>query len=148
MGDFDLERYDDSAETDNRSQGQPLWIEVLRWIGVLPGAVLGAGIIHLLSKVVMWLGSSRFADDTWFDLIWREVITNGVYGAAIVGCAFYIAPRGKAIVATVFSALVLFLSGFLFFVAIGAEQWMSLVGILFMNVGSIWMTITAWSGEL
>jgi hypothetical protein len=148
MRDFDIETYGESVDPDEHSLRQPLWIEVLRWIGVLPGAVLGAGIIHVLSKVVMWLGSSRFGDDTWFDLIWREVITNGVYGAAIVGCAFYIAPRGKAIVATVFAGLVLFLSGFLFFVAFGAEQWMSLVGILFMNVGSIWMTITAWSDEL
>ena len=134
MRDFDIETYGESVDPDEHSLRQPLWIEVLRWIGVLPGAVLGAGIIHVLSKVVMWLGSSRFGDDTWFDLIWREVITNGVYGAAIVGCAFYIAPRGKAIVATVFAGLVLFLSGFLFFVAFGAEQWMSLVGILFMNV--------------
>lgn len=148
MRDFDIETSGESVDSDEHSLRQPLWIEVLRWIGVLPGAVLGAGIIHVLSKVVMWLGSSRFGDDTWFDLIWREVITNGVYGAAIVGCAFYIAPRGKAIVATVFAGLVLFLSGFLFFVAFGAEQWMSLVGILFMNVGSVWMTITAWSGEL
>ena len=148
MRDFDIETYGESVDPDEHSLRQPLWIEVLRWIGVLPGAVLGAGIIHVLSKVVMWLGSSRFGDDTWFDLIWREVITNGVYGAAIVGCAFYIAPRGKAIVATVFAGLVLFLSWFLFFVAFGAEQWMSLVGILFMNVGSIWMTITAWSDEL
>ena len=148
MADFDLGRYGETAEADEVSQGQPLWIEVLRWIGVLPGAVLGAGIIHILSKVVMWLGSSRFGDDTWFDLIWREVITNGVYGAAIVGCAFYIAPRGKAIVATVFAGFVLFLSGFPLFVAIGAEVWMGLVGIVFMNVGSVWMTITAWSGEL
>ena len=148
MADFDLERYGESTEADEVSRSQTLWIEVLRWVGVLPGAILGAGIIHILSKVVMWLGSSRFGDDTWFDLIWREVITNGVYGAAIVGCAFYIAPRGKAIVATVFAGLVLFLSGFLFFVAIGAEQWMGLAGIVFMNVGSVWMTITAWSEEL
>lgn len=148
MAGFDLESHGDSVESDNRSEGQPLWIEVLRWIAVLPGAVLGAEISHLLSKVVMWLGSSRFGDDTWFDLIWHEVITKGVYGFAIVGCAYYIAPRGKAIVATVFAALVSFLSGLLFCVAIGAEQWMSLVGILFMNVGSIWMTVTVWSGEL
>jgi len=53
MTDFDLERYGDSAEPDNLSRGQPMWIEVLRWIGVLPGAVLGAEIIHILSKVVM-----------------------------------------------------------------------------------------------
>jgi hypothetical protein len=127
---------------------QPLWLEILRWVLLLPGVFLGAGIIHILSRIVMWLGSSRFDNDTWFDLIWREVITNGIYGAAIVGCAFYIAPRGKAIIATLFSALVLFFSGFLFFVAIGSKEWMSLVGIIFINVGSIWMTVAAWGGEI
>lgn len=148
MSQYDIDRYGDSNEFDDTVPRQPLWLEVLRWIGLLPGVILGAGIIHVLSKIIMWLGSSRFGDDTWFDLVWREIITNGVYGAAIVGCAFYIAPRGKAIVATVFAGLILFLSGFLFFVAIGSEQWMSLLGILFMNIGSIWMTITAWSGEI
>jgi len=69
MADFDLERYGQSTEADEVSRSQPLWIEVLRWVGVLPGAILGARIIHILSKFGMWLTSSRFGDDTWFDLI-------------------------------------------------------------------------------
>jgi hypothetical protein len=100
---------------DSRPIEQPIWIQVLRWIAILPGAVIGACIITIISGIVMWLGSSRFGGDTWFDLIWRELITNGAGGAAFVYCAAWVAPKGKIPVAITFSSIVLFISGVLAF---------------------------------
>jgi hypothetical protein len=143
-----MNNYDKTTNANNIDSSQPMWLEVLRWVGLIPGAILGAGLVHMFSKLIMWLGSSSYGNDTWFDLIWREVITNGIYGAAFVGCAYFIAPRGKGVVAIVFGGLVLFLSGALFFMAFGTKQWMSVLGLIFMNVGSIIVAVKAWNGEL
>jgi hypothetical protein len=96
---------------DSRPIEQPIWIQVLRWIAILPGAVIGACIITIISGIVMWLGFSRFGGDTWFDLIWRGLITNGAGGAAFVYCAAWVAPKGNIPVAITFSSIVLFISG-------------------------------------
>jgi len=136
------------ADRKGERQSPSLWVDFLRWVALIPGVILGATIVHALSRLVMWLGSSRFSDDTWFDLIWREVMTNGIYGAAIVTCAFWIAPRGKAVVATIFAGIVLFLSGYLVFYAIAKENWISLAGITCMNLGSICSAVAAWNGDL
>lgn len=148
MSPLDSDLFDSLSSQKKTVYGKAMWLDLLRWIVLLPGVIIGATIVHAISRLGMWLGSSRFSDDTWFDLIWREVFTNGIYGAAIVTCAFWIAPRGKAIVATVFAGLVLFLSGYLVFYAVAKENWISLVGVTFMNIGSIWSAVAAWAGEL
>ena len=127
---------------------QPIWIQVLRWIAILPGAIIGAGIVNIISGIVMWLGSSRFGDETWFDLIWRQLITNGAYGAAFVFCAAWIAPKGKIPIAITFSAIVLFISGVACVPTIAEKDWLSLVGLVAMNVGSIVISVGITRGEI
>lgn len=145
MTDYDSDSNQISYLADDLGDEQPIWIVVLRWIGVLPGAIVGASLMHVIFKIVSWLGSSHMGGDTWLDLIWREILGSGIYGAAFVWCAAWIAPCGKAVVGTVFAGLVLFLSGLLFFVAFGAEQWMSVVGVISMNVGSILTAVSIWN---
>ena len=127
---------------------QPIWIQVLRWIALLPGAAIGACIVTIISGIVMWLGSSRFGNDTWFDLIWRELITNGACGAAFVFCATWVAPKGKIPVAITFSSIVLFISGVACLPVIAEKDWMSLIGLVATNIGSIAISVGITRGEI
>lgn len=126
----------------------PVWKQVLLWIAVLPGALLGSTVVYWLAHIVTWLGSSYTGDeDTWLHHIWSEVIRNGVCGAAWVYCAGYIAPRAKITVAITFAAALLFLSSLSFFNAIAQHEWMSLLGVVFLNAGAILCAVSVATRE-
>ncbi|MDC0066860.1 serine/threonine protein kinase [Verrucomicrobia bacterium] len=139
-----------SNQTDNQSDDKPeqlqtkgpKWKEVTRWVLLLPGVILGAGLIHLITKLVVKMGSNRMGpSDSWFDLIWHNIIFSLAYGYGAIWFAVTIAPRAKKTVAIVFSGLILFLSGYAFFVSIMTKEWMGILEITFINIGSICVTL-------
>ncbi len=125
----------------------PVWKQVLLWIALLPGAFLGSIVVFWLAKIVTWLGSSYYGEDTWFHHIWTEVVTNGACGAAWVYCAAYIAPRAKITVAITFAAAVLFLTSISFYTAIAQREWMSLLGVVCLIAGAAMCAVTIARGE-
>jgi hypothetical protein len=148
MNDYDYRTAGErQIESVSGSQRMPVWKEVLLWVAVLPGAFVGSTVAYWLMHGVMWLGSSRFGDDSWFYYIWKEVFTNGICGAAWVYCASFIAPRGKIAVSITFASLVLFISGISFFTSIARHEWMTLLGVIFLNVGAIVTAVSITTGE-
>jgi len=126
----------------------PLWQQILRWIALIPGAVAASIIATFLMNIVMWLGSSRFGEDSWFSYLYREIAVQAVCGAVFVYSAGYIAPRGKIPTTITFSALLLFVSGVAFFGALSQEDWMSLLGVVCVNIGSIAVAVSVATGQI
>ncbi len=135
---------EDSGIHDSR---MPIWKQVLLWIAVLPGALFGSTITFWIMGLFSWLGSSRFGDDSWFYYIWRQIMTNGLCGAAFVYCAGYIAPKGKIATSITFAALTLLLSSLSFFTSINRREWMSVLGIVCLNAGAIITAVSVARGE-
>jgi len=130
------------------NQPQPTWLEVLRWIAVLPGAVAGALIAYWISRAFSWLASSRVGGDTWYEYILKEVLSNGVMGAAFVFCATIIAPRYQPTVACVAAGIILILSGAGFAFTLPTKEYISILALVCMNAGAIIIAIPITRGDI
>src|SRR6267154_1557709 len=82
-------------------------VKRLRWLAVLPAALVGSQALYLLARLAISFGWPHFF----------RVVSLAIYGPAFVLCGSYTAPRARTVVAIVLTA-VNFLSnaiGFLFF---------------------------------
>jgi hypothetical protein len=89
---------------------QSLWV-TLRWLGVLPAAVLGClpafGFLELLTAL---LPKASDGGLTWLEGILGGVIGTAAFGASFVVAGAWVAPRGRTAVALVLSAVMLTLA--------------------------------------
>ncbi len=119
-----------------------IWIEVMRWVAMLPAAFLGAIVVYWIAKLIMWL-SDRFGDEGLFGedsmvyYVWRELFSSTASGAAFVFCGTLTAPRGRVVVAIVLAGLILFLAGATSLASAFSREWMGLVYWAFLTLGSI-----------
>ena len=125
----------------------PVWKQTLLWIAVLPGALLGSTVVFLGARLIMWLSSSFYYDDSLFHFIFREIFTNGICGAAFVYCGGYIAPRCKITVVITLAAITLFISSVSFFMAIAGHDWMHLLGTASLIAGAIVTAVSVAKGK-
>jgi hypothetical protein len=137
-----------SSYPQPKTTGQPAWLQAIRWIATLPAAIFGSLIAYWAIRLVMWLGSSRFGDESWLEYFWNEIVSSGLMGAAFIFCAAYVAPRFKRQTAIVFAGLLLSLSGLLLVAAFSTEQYMSVLATICMNGGAIITAIAIFTGEL
>jgi len=70
-------------------------VRVLRWIAVLPGALVGAALLHFLLVVLYTALFAAAGDDGFARRLVLRTIVNVVFGAAVVGLAGAIAPARK-----------------------------------------------------
>lgn len=144
---FSGQDVDNSTRPALQSTPIPIWASILRWVVLIPGAIIGSIIVLWFTQFTWWFGSSRFGNDSWAYYIGGELMTNGFSGASWVYIAAYIAPRGKIPVAITFAGAALFLTGVVFFSAIVCNDWMTLIGITAFNVGAVVVSIGATSHE-
>ncbi len=131
-----------------REPEQATWLQVIRWIGTVPAAVVGSVLAYWIGRLIMWLGSSRFGDETWFEFFFKEIFSSGLMGAAFVYCAAFLAPKFKRQTAVTFAGILLCLSAALFYAAIMTSLYMSMLSIVCMNVGSIITAVATYNEEI
>lgn len=125
----------------------PVWKEVLLWIAVLPGMLLGSVVAHAAAKMASWLSSSMTGDDSWFHGILSSIIPNAAAGYAFVFCAAYIAPRGKNAVAVVAACVGAFLASVSIIACLQDQRWLDLAGAVAAFAAAVVAVISIWTGE-
>jgi hypothetical protein len=112
----------------------PNW---LRWILVPVSSVLAMFIVNILARLFFWL-QARFlglGEGAWLELIWKNVLSGGVTGFAMVYIGVMTAPFGKKVVALVLGGLFVMLGGLSFLMALGKEDWWGATEVGFTIVG-------------
>ena len=122
----------------------------VRWIAVLPGAVLGFFISYALIKLFNLL-SNWFAEvspDSPFASFTDNVILAGFAGFIFVYFGCKIAPNHKKIVAYCLTGLIILFCGMGLSIAISDGIFWNIVGDIFPGVGAIIALYQINSGEL
>jgi hypothetical protein len=135
------------AETLNQRPEIATWKQLLLWIAVLPGSLLASMIVHAIAKALVWLSSSVSGDDSWWQMIFAQVVPEGIWAYAFVFCAAFIAPRAKVIVAIIFGAIVLALVVLAAIGLVRDHRWLDLVGDISGLVGAIIAVVSIVTGE-
>ena len=92
-------------------------IEVLRWLAVLPVAVIAGVAAHLLAIIGNSPGCTRGLinpDESVLDRCFVVLVSNVAMGAVIVIAGAKTAPRYKQVVAIVLAVVWIFFSGMVF----------------------------------
>jgi hypothetical protein len=125
----------------------PLWKQILLWIAVLPGALLGGELALLGVRAGMWITSSYYGDDSWLHMILGAVLPDGAFGYSVVFCGAFIAPTRKITVAIVLAALILSLVTLAATGDIRDHRWWDLGAVVAALVGAAVASVTIATGE-
>ena len=116
---------------------RPRAIVVLRWIAVIPAALIGAGLFHLVSI----LGNSFTLG---FDVLESNVgmfltrtISNILFGGAFVIIAFLVAPRHKSRTAIFVASLFLAGSVAIWLSGLGIDNGWDAYGLIISNASCL-----------
>lgn len=91
----------------------PAWKSILRWMAVLPIAVIGSSLAFWVVTGAWWLGGSATGNDSRIYAILSTITAYGVSGFALPYCGAWVAPSSKPTVANLLAgagALVLVLA--------------------------------------
>jgi hypothetical protein len=125
--------------------------KVLRWIAVLPAAVVAYVlarflIIALNRLMIIWYAG--VPPDSFLLRLYVTGMGEVVGGAVLVAVGAYVAPQFKVKVAVVLAALVLLTAGFLLFPAVWLKDYWTRFAIICMAVGSGSTAYGIYSGEV
>ena len=137
------ESYLKSNSLEGEAVKGSVWKAALRWTLVLPGSFLGAFLGEFFVRIIGFLASDYSGSATWGEIIFHRILEGLAFGAGFVLCAYYIAPRGKVVVATTFAGMVLVVSLIFIVVPLSQNEWMLTLEVIFMNVGAIGTAIQA-----
>jgi hypothetical protein len=118
---------------------------VLRWLLLLPGALLGAVIGGALFKFVNTITGQA---DSWLFGSLIDLAGSWITGALAVALAMTIAPSHRPRVGLVAGAVVLVLAGCLLFPALMMRRWFSAVSCVVLAVGAGSVAYSVANGEL
>lgn len=130
---------------------KPFWKTILLWIAVLPAAILGMILAYGLWRIIHYISAAaRFVDtDSWINIVFTDIMSNSIAGAAFVYIGSRVAPTDRKIVAIVLTGLLLVVSGSsLFIVNFMTRDYASNLGIICGNIGSIICCISIYKGEM
>ena len=117
---------------DNFVEKNPRLTEILRWIFVLPAAIIGALLAFGFIRLIHLLGG-----ESNFAFFINEMISGIVFGGAFVYSAVYVAPRYKTKVAMVFAILLLFVTINSIYLCIINNDFLSSIKDIFSCIGAI-----------
>ena len=128
---------------------EPLWLQTLKWIGVLPAGVAASILVYWIWRLIHLLTASRYIEpDSWLNIIFMELMSSGLMGAAFVYVGVWLAPTKKEIVSYVLSGLNLVLSGMSLFATFLTIEYFSLIAIVALCVGAIATTVSISKGDI
>lgn len=121
--DDDEPKDDEPAVNADALPAEPRWLDnqnhigvALRWVAVLPAAIVGALLARFVVVVVNRFTMAAYVDpDSFLGRLFVEYVGGAVLGGAAVYAGTYVAPRFKSQVSIVMAALVLLIAGFLLF---------------------------------
>ena len=114
------------------AEKNPRLTVILRWIFVLPAAIIGALLAFFFIRLIHLLG-----DASNFKFIINEVISAMVFGGAFVYSAVYVAPRYKTKVGIVFAILLSFVAINSIYLCIINNDFLSSIKDIFSCIGAI-----------
>jgi hypothetical protein len=122
----------------------------VRWVLFIPGALVGAVVVHILYMLINRLGMSMYwmNPDSLFAKLFLVPAASGLMGASFVYIGTYIAPEKKKLVAVILGGVLLVLSGFLLFPAIWTVDLWAIVADVAMNIGSVIVVLSILHEEI
>ncbi len=107
------------------------FVRVLRWIAVLPAAILGGFIANILFLLINKITMLGYIDpNSFMAKLFLAIAGGAVFGASIVYVAAYVAPSHRKPVAVVFAGLVVLLSGLSLLFVISRHDWWGLLNLI------------------
>lgn len=134
--------------TESTKQHSKL-IEILRWIGFLPGALIAGYLAFVVFTLTnQWTLLMTGMDlDSFYSQLYSEFTSHAAMGAGFVYAGAFIAPDHKKIVAAIFSGIGILAAGFLLFPALFAKNHWAIWGCLSMALGSGFIAYLAYTGQ-
>jgi hypothetical protein len=128
----------EASVAQDRSLGA-LVVEWLRWVAVLPAAVVGSVVIGALLTLVFGCSAGRFIDHGEIEIVsgWSRLLGAFVSGSAFVYCGSFTAPRHQRVVGLVLAGLMIFIVGASFVLTLGTGEWGRFVLSLISLGGSV-----------
>ena len=125
------------------------FINGLRWICVLPGAVLAGFLASVVVKFVNSLTLSwAVADpDSFLVRVFLEIVSGIALGGGGVIAGVKIAPNHKTPTVFVLAFTFVLLSGFLLFPALAQRNWWAILNVAALVVGAAGVAWSVYSGE-
>jgi len=121
-----------------KSRAQRTTILILRWIAFLPtgflASIVSFYVVYFLNAVTM----ARYVEpSSMLGQLFSNWLGSCISGAAFVFVATYVVPSNRKRVAIIVAAIILFLSGGAFLIALGGRYYWGMFRYLAFNVGSI-----------
>ncbi|SOU87090.1 hypothetical protein [Tenacibaculum dicentrarchi] len=112
---------------------------ILRWIGVLPIAVLSTFIINIIWSLLLLISPALYIEDNFlWKLVFVDILSAVLSGASFVYFGVYIAPNFKKETALILTIIFGIMSGISFFAAnFLTSEYFSNISIISGIVGAI-----------
>jgi hypothetical protein len=128
------------------------WIAILRWMGVIPFAVVAYVVARLLYILITWLGNifgaeRLFTPGSLGDRIIQNIVIEAIGGVAFVYFGSVLAPKYRGYTAIGLAGLLILISGASLLAIFMQEQYSSILGVISMNVASIITCIRVFNEE-
>lgn len=136
------------AAAEHSSEERPI-VRVLRWVAVLPGALLAGWVGWLLIGFGNRLSFSMTGldPDGFLSRIFIEGVSHGAIGAAGVYFGALIAPTARHVVVFVLAGIFILLGGFLLFPAILTKNWWAIYAVVALAFGAGAVAFSVYTGE-
>ena len=122
---------------------EPLWLQTLRWIGVLPIAIVASIRAYFVWRFIHVLTVSRYMDpESWTNTIFMQLVGGGIMGGIFVFTGVWVAPKNKKIVSYILCGLILIGTGMSLFATLLMREYLSLIGIVTTCLGAIGVTVS------
>lgn len=124
-------------------------LDVLRWVGFLPVAVLAAWLgwiaVNILGRFS--LGWTGITPEDFRGKLYFMTVGHAAMGAAFVYVGAKIAPAHRVIVAFILGGIGIVVSGFFLFPAVMVRDWWAVWSGLFVAIGAGAVVWTVHAGE-
>lgn len=113
-------------------------LDVLRWIGFLPVAVLASllawYVVNILGRFS--LGFVGIGPEDFVGKLYFMTAGHGAMGAAFVYVGAKIAPYYRVVMAFILGGIGILVAGFMLFAAIMVRDWWAVWGSLYVAIGA------------
>lgn len=140
---------EDELLNTNESTTKETMIFYLRWIVLLPGALVGSWIAYAATKLVIVFGAFFVGQsEGFFTIFYNEFLASFAMGAAFIYSGSYIAPKHKRYTAVTMIGILLMLMGALVLASIWISEYFTLWAVFGHIAGAAYLTIAIWNNNI